>query len=323
MIGYAEDTGASLLEGKPKQLACARRSPLVLVAIVAVAGALALVLLGNSHMAPVATDGGNVGPSSRLRIVNGCDKPLWIASFAGAMPFVADVQLEGGKSHDFEIPDKGLAATRFWPKWGCDSAGKECRIGGSGGPGQSCIAKGCAPPVDSKFEASFGCILSNTADCAANPSDPSQKLGPMDWWDVSQVDGWTLPYKVEVFGECDGPRLIDCSSLSLSSCPQHEDLGSAVGKHSLQVFDPTDSSTVVGCYSPCAKLTYSNWDQGYAFLPNAPEAQDYCCPTPPVSPERCSKGPVRRARPDLGVGVLSLLSDRLACPCELCSRDAR
>ena len=86
MIGYAEDTGASLLEGKPKQLACARRSPLVLVAIVAVAGALALVLLGNSHMAPVATDGGNVGPSSRLRIVNGCDKPLWIASFAGAMP---------------------------------------------------------------------------------------------------------------------------------------------------------------------------------------------------------------------------------------------
>ena len=41
MIGYAEDTGASLLEGKPKQLACARRSPLVLVAIVAVAGALA------------------------------------------------------------------------------------------------------------------------------------------------------------------------------------------------------------------------------------------------------------------------------------------
>ena len=73
------------------------------VAIVAVAGALALVLLGNSHMAPVATDGGNVGPSSRLRIVNGCDKPLWIASFAGAMPFVADVQLEGGKSHQLVL----------------------------------------------------------------------------------------------------------------------------------------------------------------------------------------------------------------------------
>ena len=34
--------------------------------------------------------------------------------------------------------------------------------------------------------------------------------------------------------------------------------------------------------------------QGYANTPESPEARDYCCPTPPISPEQCSKGPVIR-----------------------------
>ena len=278
-----------LIGGTPKTSWFARRWP-VLHGVVGAAAA-AVVVLTSSGTTTSAPALGGAEPAGRLRIVNGCDTPLFIASFAGAVPFKADVKLAGGASHDFDIPDEGLAATRFWPKWGCDASGAECKIGGSGGPGQSCIAKGCAPPVDSKFEASFGCVLSDAAGCASNPSDPTQKLGPVDWWDVSQVDGWTLPYKVEVHGACDGPKLIDCSSLSLSSCPKHEDLGS-VGTHSLQVVDPTDATQVVGCYSPCAKLTYSNWDQGYSFTPEQPAAQDYCCPTPPISAAECSKGPV-------------------------------
>merc|ERR1712107_888218 len=111
-------------------------------------------------------------------------------------------------------------------------------------------------------------------------------------WDVSQVDGWTVPYKVELHGSCDGPpRITDCSHLSLSSCPTDEDLGGKYGVQSLQLRHPQDNSTV-GCYSPCAKLTYSQWGEGYANTPESSDAQWYCCPTPPISPEQCSAGKV-------------------------------
>ena len=192
------------------------------------------------------------------------------------------------------IPDEGLAATRFWPKWGCDTSGKGCLIGESGGPGESCSEAGCAPPVDSKFEATFGCMPETAAvgGCASNPSAPAQALGPDDWWDVSQVDGWTLPYKVEVVGECDcATKVIDCSRLKLSSCPTSEYLGKAYGNQSLLLTDPGSTATV-GCYSPCAKLTYSQWGQGYTNTPESAAAQDYCCPTPPIEPAACSAGPI-------------------------------
>ena len=124
----------------------------------------------------------------RLRIINGCESDsLWVANFAFQSPyFPQDVELKAGQARDFMIPQEGLAATRFWPKWGCDRQGSNCKIGQSGGPGESCGPIGCAPPVDSKFEATFGC-MPDSPSCAVNPSLPSEKLGPEDWWDVSQV----------------------------------------------------------------------------------------------------------------------------------------
>ena len=234
------------------------------------------------------------GSRTRLRVTNGCKKdPLWLANFAFQAPFFKqDIKLPAGESHDFAIPDEGLAATRFWAKWGCDEIGGNCKVGQSGGPGESCNAVGCAPPVDSKFEATFGCMTSPDK-CARNPSLPSEALGPTDWWDVSQVDGWTLPYKVEIAGDCPGaPPSIDCSQLSLKSCPETESFGGSVGTLSLRLKDVGGSGDTVGCYSPCAKLTYAQWGQGKGFTPESKEAQDYCCPTPPITPEQCSSGPV-------------------------------
>ncbi len=40
---------------------------------------------------------------------------------------------------------------------------------------------------DISAQASFGCLLDDTSKCAVNPSAPSERLGPVDWWDVSQV----------------------------------------------------------------------------------------------------------------------------------------
>ena len=121
--------------------------------------------------------------------------------------------------------------------------------------------------------------------------------GAVDWWDVSQVDGWTLPYRVDVYGDCSAAKKpIDCSSLALSACPDDEDLGGNAGRQSLALRDPRNASRLVGCYSPCAKLTYSQWNQGFGNTPESPQARDFCCPTPPISPARCSAGPVASAR---------------------------
>lgn len=247
--------------------------------------------------APAPAPQAGAGKPARLRITNGCKSDsLWIANFAFQAPhFPQDLELAAGKTHAFDIPDEGLVATRFWAKWGCDKTGNECKIGQSGGPGESCPKEGCAPPIDSKFEATFGCTLSDTSKCATNPSSPDpahpDPVGPIDWWDVSQVDGWTLPYKVEIIGDCPAvsSKVIDCSHLSLDECPAKEDLGLKSGPETLQL---VDGKALVGCYSPCAKLTYSQRGQGHAFTPESKEAQDYCCPTPPITPDVCSAGPV-------------------------------
>jgi len=236
----------------------------------------------------------------RLQFINGCnEEALWIAGFALAKPlFSPDVLLGPGASFDVPIPAEGLAATRFWAKWGCDETGQACAIGQSGGPGQSCDSlMGCAPPVDSKFEATFGCLL-ESKQCATNPSAPKEQLKAVDWWDVSQVDGWTLPYSVQLTGTCPGsPQKIDCSQLRLSSCPAHEYLGEQYGNNSLRVMSPhrtaTNDSIVVGCYSPCGKLTYRQWGQGYPNSPDSPAARNFCCPTPPIDPDKCSTGAIR------------------------------
>ena len=230
--------------------------------------------------------------SVRLTITNGCTKdPLWIANFAFQAPFFTqDFKLNAGDRVNYTIPNEGLAATRFWAKWGCDDSGSNCLIGQSGGPGESCPAKGCAPPIDSKFEATFGC-MPGTDKCAVNPSDPSQTLLPIDFWDTSLMDGWTLPYKVEVVGNCPNmkTKTIDCSKLTLDACPTNENLNTT-GIQSLLL--TTKNGTAVGCFAPCTKLTSPVVTQGLNFPIKSPEAAPYCCPTPPISPDACRKGPI-------------------------------
>eukprot|EP00438_Fugacium_kawagutii_P026871 Skav221167 [mRNA] locus=scaffold85:400666:403361:+ [translate_table: standard] len=98
------------------------------------------------------------GVAQRLVIKNQCaNERLWVAHIAGGGigPDAQNVLIEPGQSFIFQTPDK-LSATRYWPKMGCDSEGNHCKLGGSGGPQQTCGEVGCAPPVDTKFEATFG-----------------------------------------------------------------------------------------------------------------------------------------------------------------------
>jgi len=253
--------------------------------------------------------------SRRLRIINGCKTPLWIAHSAmshgrlGTGPDPQDVRIEPSGMYDFETFD-GLSGTSYWPKMRCDEAGKSCALGQSRGPAQVCSAAfGCAPPVDTKFEAIFG------------------KHGE-DWVDMSLVDGFTLPFKLELKGNCSanlGPergssKVIDCSQLNLGHCPAEERLedGSAVN---LRVVHP-GTKGVVGCHSPCSKLTRGQWgDRGSVDTAiDSSRTAPYCCPT-----EQCRGGPVVdteyvRAVHRMCPGVYSYAYDKgmglLRCPAD-------
>jgi len=225
----------------------------------------------------------HVAKGQRLRVSNACtEEPIWLAHMASTNvgPDRQNVMLKPGESYVFNT--KNITGARYWPKARCNAQGNSCELGESGGPEEICNSTiGCAPPVDTKFEASF-------------------EQNGVDWVDVSLVDGWTLPFRFEMSNRCnagDGHRgihrVVDCSHLSFEACPRMEQVGKAsTGPVNLQVVHP-NTGNVVGCYAPCSKLTFSNWGNTAArYAPPDPAVQEYCCPTPPESPEACRKGPV-------------------------------
>ncbi len=237
----------------------------------------------------------NVDTTKRLRIQSDCTSPLWVfhtvGTGGGTLDAPAKVELKNkGDYYDYKIPDKGLASTRFWPGAECDTKGNNCKIGSSGGPGLSCPDIGCAPPVDSKFEGTFGCLSSiNKSDCQTNPSAPNTVLSREDNWDTSMVDGFTLPYKVTVAGSCPtGPikSTIDCTDLKWSECPTNESINNSTVD--LQLKDLGTGTEVVGCYSPCSKLTMNNWNNNPTYSPDSTEAAYYCCGG--ITPAECQAG---------------------------------
>lgn len=246
--------------------------------------------------------------TARLRVVNACEQPMWVLAQVGSGGGTLDAPnqvllAERGDFVDYPIPDIGLAATRFWPGFGCDATGNDCSVGQSGGPaseGFTCPPEGCAPAIDSKFEGTFGCLPSvDPSTCQDNPSAPGVKLPASDGWDTSMVDGFTVAYTVELLDDCPGgPQdgRIDCSGLRLADCPISEDLSTndqfpSLDAADLVAHDPS-TNEVAGCYSPCGKLTYSNWGNTPTFAPDAAEAAYYCCPTPPIGVDDCRTGPV-------------------------------
>lgn len=210
--------------------------------------------------------GGGGGPlPTRLRVTNQCGSPIWVAH-SDNVPDAQNVMLGKGQSRDYNIPDGGLSAVRLWPKIGCDASGHNCKIGDSVAP---CPSGGCQPPVDSKFEASFA----PKGGAAAT------------WYNLSQVDGYTLPFKVVPRGpgsENGSCVASDCSHLSLDACPGDEDMS---GGGAYPGFEHEDlrirdaSGAVIGCLSPCKKWNYpAPWGLGKSESEGP--GLHLCCPTP-------------------------------------------
>jgi len=246
-----------------------------------------------SASAPMPTAG---APAQRLTMVNSCQYPIWVQQQGMPSGTPAVIQIGQGAKISYDIPAAGLASTRFWPKLGCDSSGNNCAMGQSSPP---CPAKGCPPPVDSKLEATWGCLFSDPSKCASTPQ--GNKIDMTTWWNASAVDGYTLPYTITATGG-DGRKAcsnVDCSGLTAAGCPTDDDLstGGKYPQYKSQNENVKGSSpTWAGCFSTCSKLTYPTYGGDGVQPPQDPKAQMYCCPTPPVSSPQCVAGPVPKTK---------------------------
>jgi len=260
-----------------------------------------------------------------LRIINNCKSTLWFeARYGGAgapLPGHSATSLQAlpGSYIDYTVPDTGLSGSRFWAKYGCDSNGQNCAIGDQmqywPNPPGGCPSGGCTPPVDSLFEATWGC----------RPGSSCNSANPTTWFDTSQVDGWTIPYKLTPVGDtsgcdCNGPNCgfkgVDASTLDVKKCPSGENLsangnfssvnvlGQLVGLNSVDL-RIIKNGQILGCMSPCKRL---NWGVPYGLQQSEDTGSTMwmCCPTPTpsdcspskgcVSPNVCRAGPIENTQ---------------------------
>lgn len=249
----------------------------------------------NCYSDAACTASCNSDQTERLRISNSCSYDIWIEqqNMADGTPQI--VKLTPGNHYDYAIPSAGLASTRLWPKTGCDENGNNCTIGQSLAP---CPSGGCPPPVDSKIEATWGCMLSDSTQCAMTPQ--GNKIGDT-YWNMSAVDGYTLPFTAFVIGNTisDASEQCvssNCSALSFAECPTGENLSVGQGGVTNPAYASVDlqvknGSTMIGCYSPCKAMNYPTYG-GQNLDEYSTAAVMYCCPTPPISTEECRAGPV-------------------------------
>jgi hypothetical protein len=244
---------------------------------------------------------------STLRVTNECGFKVWIAQ-QGLPEGEALTPLTEDSHVDFPISPAGVAGARLWAKAECDDAGQGCKVGQSSAP---CPPNGCAPPVDSKLEATFPCLLGDASACTKNPSN-GKPLTNVLWWNASAVDGFTLPFAVRVSGvEAGACPPADCSKLLLRDCPTDDDL-SDDGKNTAyksqdemvktpdsdsgKRFAADVSGTPSGCFAPYMKLGYPGHGGDGLNAPAGPVEKMYACPTPPISAEACRTGPVTRTK---------------------------
>jgi len=260
-----------------------------------------------------------------LRIINNCKSTLWFEARYGnqGAPLPGQsataVQALPGSYIDYTVPDTGLSGSRFWAKYGCDSNGKNCKIGDQmqywPNPPGGCPSGGCTPPVDSLFEATWGC----------RPGSSCNAANPTTWFDTSQVDGWTIPYKLTPVGDtsgCDcvgsqcGFKGVDASTLDVAKCPSGEDLSAGGAYSSVQTNGKTvalnsvdlriiKDGEILGCMSPCKRL---NWGAPFGLQQDesSGSALWMCCPTPTpqscspsngcITPQACRAGPIENTK---------------------------
>jgi len=182
------------------------------------------------------------GFSKRLTIHNNCAVDAWLIETPPGSPTQPAVRgqwnwwkskngeqmkMTAGETKHFEVPDKGAPGGNFRVYMGCDaSSPTNCIIG---------AASGDFAGINTLFEPTFGCKPGTpSGQCAFNPSSPAStypncagdptaaNCGPIasqDNYDISAVDGYTIPMKIDVAGTGCNRQTTDASMLLLAKCP--------------------------------------------------------------------------------------------------------
>jgi len=209
------------------------------------------------------------GSARQIAFTNRCSHPIWISPLTNGngTPLPEGIRrVESGAGFTYQIPNGGWGG-RFWPKQGCDGSGQNCEVGQSMPP---CLPNGCDPPAETKVEFFFPPVGDTNAV----------------WYDVSLVDGYSLP--AEIIPSFQGGSCVTTHCrVSLDSCPTGE---SDVGD--LRVIK---NGRTVQCLSPCKKWNYpAPFGLGRDEM-EQPGVQ-LCCPTPPIWPDECRVGLVVRTQ---------------------------
>ena len=220
----------------------------------------------------------------KLKVVNKCKFPVWMEQqqISGAPRIV---MIRRNKSHTYNIDSAGDASTRIWAKTGCDrkgaDKGQNCNVGQTIKP---CPDGGCQPAIDSLLEATWACV---GPGCDVKSAKT--------FYDTSQVDGYTYPFKIKAKGSVPNNAClnVNCAASSVSTCPTDEDLSSDGAfpeyAHEDLRYKSIKTGEFVGCMSPCEKMTAGTVDGGYAFRASDPQAILYCCPSFNDKPAKTKK----------------------------------
>lgn len=207
--------------------------------------------------------------TTRLIIVNERATDVWIefqASPTTPTNFPKIQKISASQQYVYNIPKK-LVAARWWVKTGCNEVGEACEFGNS-----VTYQTEAQPPLETKFEGTFG-------------NDGTT----LDYFDVSLVDGFSVPFRLKLSGDVRGSSLpkdqeIDCSSLSPNDCPMETTLDFEGGGLDLKYYGNYDQQkNPLACFSPCKKLNYSTGAIGQGLgLPEHGNTKTFsmCCPGP-------------------------------------------
>ncbi len=244
---------------------------------------------------------------TRLQVESKCKDPIWISLAQNLCDLNRGVNntklTKGGSPLNLNIPAGGAGSLGFHARRDCLVNGNACASGQWTGqlPSGQCIGdtvdgkqvvpscvwpnysdRHCQPPYSTYFEATY---------------EPTTGTNNLTNFDTSAVNGYDIPISVDVSNPGGKCKDVSCD-LDLSQCPQSENLtkyrapgsglptvvkGQDLTSVDLRVFDkydqnnkPVVGATVIGCMSPCQKLT-AGLPWGLDLSPSDPVAKWYCC----------------------------------------------
>lgn len=192
----------------------------------------------------------------------------------------------------FAVPDRGAPNGNLRFFMGCPSLANNSNPFGNGGCVIGAIS-GDRSNVNTLFEPTFGC-MKGSKTCAFNPaadpathplcpSQPNEKncgtLSATDFYDVSAVDGYTLPIKVAASGKGCSASLVDASMLDLGSCPSENDntLYSTDAAQQAQIKKGFSLLTSAGNYRQACVAPYLWFKSTSLGAPKNPQATQPGC----------------------------------------------